>query len=181
MSPSISSIHPIVWIAAFSFQVINATQLAGFLAGYGPIDSTDWADRHATMATGLVVFVCGLIGNIYHDDELYRIRRVAAGKMKERERTRSRDEGIKEGWKNVYSLPENGLFKVILYPHYFCEWVEWIGYWIIGGLRCVPARNFVVNEVATMLPLAMYGKRWYIERFGKEKIGNRKAAIPGII
>lgn len=51
----------------------------------------------------------------------------------------------------------------------------------MGGSACVPARNFVLNEVATMLPRALKGRQWYMQRFGKEKVGGRKAIIPGIL
>ena len=78
-------------------------------------------------------------------------------------------------------MPENGLFRAVLYPHYFCEWIEWAGFWMIGGWGCAPARTFLFNEIATMLPRALQGKRWYLERFGKEKVGSRKAVIPGLI
>ena len=176
-----SPIPPLVWISAVCFQLTNTTQIAGFLAGYGPVDSADWAGRRATLVVGFIVFVLGLAGNIYHDDELRELRRAAARKEKERELSRAGDEGNKEGWKRVYLMPESGLFKFILYPHYFCELIEWAGYWVIGGPQCVPARNFFVNEVAALLPLALFGRRWYIERFGKEKVGNRKAMIPGVI
>jgi 3-oxo-5-alpha-steroid 4-dehydrogenase 1 len=78
-------------------------------------------------------------------------------------------------------IPKNGLFKYILYAHYFCEWIEWAGWWMIGGLKCQPARTFLINEVSTMLPRALQGKRWYVEKFGKDKVGNRKAVIPGLL
>ena len=126
-----------------------------------------------------MVFALGLLGNIFHDEDLREIRRAAArgqkGKMEM--------EGGKSGGKvdKVYKVPENGLFRVVLYPHYLCEWIEWCGFWIIGGLDCIPAKNFVVNEVFAMLPRATRGKTWYIEEFGEEKIGGRKAVIPGII
>jgi 3-oxo-5-alpha-steroid 4-dehydrogenase 1 len=32
-----------------------------------------------------------------------------------------------------------------------------------------------------MLPRALQGKRWYEKKFGKEKVGGRKAVVPGII
>ena len=49
------------------------------------------------------------------------------------------------------------------------------------GWGCVPARTFLLNEIATMLPRALQGKQWYVEKFGKEKVGNRKAVIPGLL
>ncbi|KAL1835311.1 hypothetical protein VTK73DRAFT_5783 [Phialemonium thermophilum] len=69
----------------------------------------------------------------------------------------------------------------MLYPHYFCEWIEWLGFWIAAGFSSVPAMMFVVNEVAAMLPRAVKGKRWYAEKFGEEKIRNKWAVIPGVL
>lgn len=53
---------------------------------------------------------------------------------------------------------------------------------IIGGgpTKFLPAALFVINEVATMLPRALAGKRWYENKFGK-KAPERMAAIPGVI
>lgn len=128
----------------------------------------------------MMLFFAGFIGNIYHDDELREIRRAAA--RNQQRKAEAQGERGKEGKVDkVYMIPENGLFRAVLYPHYFCEWIEWCGFWVIGGLACMPARSFVINEVTTMLPRALNGKRWYIERFGKEKIGSKKAVIPGLI
>jgi 3-oxo-5-alpha-steroid 4-dehydrogenase 1 len=32
-----------------------------------------------------------------------------------------------------------------------------------------------------MLPRALAGKRWYEEKFGKDKVAGRKAVIPGLL
>ena len=127
-----------------------------------------------------MIFALGLLGNMYHDDELREIRRAAARKQKRKEEAQN-EKGEKKSVSKVYMVPENGLFRIILYPHFLCEWIEWCGFWMIGGLACVPARAFVINEIATMTPRALMGKRWYLNRFGKEKIGSRKAVIPGIL
>ena len=126
----------------------------------------------------MVIFGVAFLTGLYHDDELREIRRAAA-------RGQVRD-SIKEGKKpgnnksvaKVYMVPQNGLFRLVLYPHYLVEWIEWGGFWMIGGLGCVPARCFLLNEVTAMLPRAVNGKQWYIKRFGKERIGDRKAVIP---
>jgi 3-oxo-5-alpha-steroid 4-dehydrogenase 1 len=139
------------------------------------------------MELGLMIWALGFIGNIFHDDELREIRRAAARNQKKRaaEAEKSTGKGKaadgKKGVDKVYMIPRNGLFNYIFYPHYLLEWVEWSGFWVMAGLGCVPARNFVVNEIATMLPRAVQGKAWYVERFGKEKVGGRKAVIPGIL
>ncbi|KAL8986737.1 MAG: hypothetical protein Q9177_003997, partial [Variospora cf. flavescens] len=180
LNPSMSPIHPFIFISALSFQIINATCIGGYLAGYGPTAAEDWAGTAPRIAMGITVFFAGFLGNIYHDDELREIRRASARAQKRK--LEAQGERSKEGKVDkVYKIPENGLFRWILYPHYFCEWIEWCGFWLIGGLACTPARNFVLNEVSTMLPRALNGRRWYIERFGAETVGSRKAVIPGLI
>ncbi|KAL8894159.1 MAG: hypothetical protein Q9192_004562 [Flavoplaca navasiana] len=180
LNPSMSPIHPFILISAFSFQVINGTCIGGYLAGYGASTQEDWAGATIRIQVGLLIFLAGFIGNMWHDDELREIRRVAARKQKQKAKVQG-EKGQEGKVDKVYEVPENGLFRLILYPHFFCEWIEWCGFWVIGGWGCVPAKNFVINEMTTMIPRALSGKRWYIQRFGKEKIGSRRAVIPGLI
>lgn len=128
-----------------------------------------------------MIFFLGLVTNIFHDDELREIRRSALRKQaSQKDASTGKNKGNTKVDK-VYMIPQNGLFNYILYPHYFCEWIEWAGFFIMAGSGCVPARNFLVNEVTTMLPRALQGKAWYVKRFGQEKIGSRKAILPGIL
>jgi 3-oxo-5-alpha-steroid 4-dehydrogenase 1 len=173
-----SPISPLVWFLAFLFQTVNATSIGGWLAGYGPTSAYDWAGRFWVMEIGLVIWAWGLLGNMFHDDDLREIRRAADRKQKkEAERTGVKPEGVDK----VYMLPKNGLFQYVLYAHFFCEWIEWAGFWMVGGWNCHPARSFLFNEMATMIPRALQGKRWYVKKFGQDKVGNRKAVIPGLI
>lgn len=180
LNPSMSPIHISVWASALSFQLINATCIGGWLGGYGPTTQDEWTGAAMRLELGLMVFAVGLLGNMYHDDELREIRRAAARNQERKQKARG-EKGDGKSVEKVYMVPENGLFKLVLFPHYLCEWIEWGGFWMVGGMACVPARSFLINEVATMLPRALDGKQWYVERFGKDKIGSRKAVIPGMI
>ena len=175
LNPSMSPIHISVWLAALAFQLINSTCIGGWLAGHGPTQQTDWEGSVERIEVGMMIFAVGLLANAYHDDELREIRRAASRNSKGKQPVAGEKNADK-----VYMVPENGLFKVVLYPHYFCEWIEWSGFWMVGGLACVPARSFVINEIFAMLPRAVQGKSWYMERFGKKSIAGRKAVIPGI-
>ena len=181
LNPSMSPIHLLVWTSALLFQIINSISIGGWLAGYGPTVEGDWEDRALHITLGVAVWVLGFVGNIYYDDELREIRRVAARNQKGMNEARGDPKLESKTVDKVYMLPHGGLFDLILYPHFLCEWIEWAGYWIIGGWTCVPARSFLLNEISTMLPRALQGKRWYIQRFGKDKVGQRKAVIPGLI
>lgn len=139
------------------------------------------------MELGMMIWALGLLANIFHDDELREIRRQALKNQKlqaEGQEDSSGKGSVKvqgKGVDKVYMMPQNGLFWYILYPHYLCEWIEWAGFWIMAGAGCVPARNFLFNEIATMLPRAIQGRQWYLNRFGVEKVAGRKAVIPGIL
>lgn len=196
LNPSMSPIHPIVFCSAFAWQVLNGLSLGGWLAGYGPTTVYDWAGRLYSMEIGLVIFGWAFLGNIFHDDDLREIRRAAGRRQKEAQAeaeakqatqnnpaaaettTTTKLEGTTQ---KLYMLPKNGLFHFILYPHYLCEWIEWFGFYMIGGWDCIPARTFLINEISTMLPRALAGRRWYVEKFGKERVGRRKAIIPGVL
>lgn len=199
LNPSMSPIHPIVFFSAFAWQVLNGLSLGGWLAGYGPTTVYDWAGRLYTMEIGLVIFGWAFLGNIFHDDDLREIRRAAgrrqreqalaeAKQAKQQSQPQSPQTEVKPQGpttttttEKLYMLPKNGLFHFILYPHYLCEWIEWFGFYMIGGWDCIPARTFLINEISTMLPRALAGRRWYVEKFGKERVGRRKAIIPGIL
>lgn len=179
LNPSMSPIHLFVAMGAFTFNTFNALSIGGWLAGYGPTTVHDWAGRLYEIEIGLVLWGWSFMGNIFHDDDLREIRRAAARRQKEAAEKAGKTST--EGVDKLYMLPKNGLFHYILYPHYFCEWLEWGAFWLIGGWACVPARTFLVNEISTMLPRAVQGRRWYIEKFGAERVGTRKAVIPGLI
>jgi 3-oxo-5-alpha-steroid 4-dehydrogenase 1 len=177
-----SPIHLIVWASAVFFQIINGLSIGSWLAGYGIPGHFDGQDRmdgktRARMLLGMAIWVLGFAGNIWHDDELREIRRAVMRKQKKETETTGKSRGVDK----VYMIPQNGLFRWIFYPHYLLEWVEWAGFWLMAGVDCVPARNFLLNEITTMLPRAVQGKRWYVERFGEEKVGGRKAIIPGFL
>lgn len=178
LNPSMSPIHPLVFLAATAFNLTNALCLSGWLAGYGPLTAYDWAGRLYTIQIGLVIWGWSLLLNIFHDDDLREIRRAALRIQNERA---AKDGKPVEGVDKVYMIPKNGLFHYILYPHYLCEWFEWAGFWMVGGLACTPARSFLINEIFTMLPRALQGKQWYIDKFGQERVGRRKAIIPGLL
>lgn len=177
IQPSMSPIHPLVWLAALVFQVVNGTCLGSWLAAYGPTTQAEWRSEGFSglrFTVGLLVFFAGLTSNYLCDEELREIRR-----KEQRRQEKSAGQG-KKGLDKHYSVPQNGLFKYMLYPHYFMEWIEWLGFWTAAGWSCGPARAFLVNEFFSMWPRAVAGKKWYIEKFGEEKIRGKYAVIPGV-
>lgn len=174
-----SPIHPFVWLLALGFQITNATCIGSWLAAYGPTTEEAWTSHSSLLqfSVGIIIFYLGLAANFYHDDELRDIRRR---EQLRQERIRQQG-GEQKSVDKHYQIPQTGLFRYMLYPHYLCEWVEWAGFWMACGWGCVPARAFLVNELFAMLPRAVKGKQWYIQKFGEDKIGKKWAAIPGVV
>ncbi|KAI1271513.1 3-oxo-5-alpha-steroid 4-dehydrogenase-domain-containing protein [Xylaria sp. FL0933] len=176
LQPSMSPIHVMVWGLAIVFQLCNATAIGGWLAAYGPTTQAQWDAQGfsiARFAIGLGIFYIGLAGNYFSDEELREIRR---SEMKRQEKLKKQGKTIDKH----YEVPQNGLFKYMLFPHYFMEWVEWTGYWIAGGAAFIPARSFLLNEFFSMLPRAVNGGKWYKEKFGEDKIKGKYVIIPGV-
>ncbi|KAG9856957.1 3-oxo-5-alpha-steroid 4-dehydrogenase, partial [Aureobasidium melanogenum] len=147
------------------------------LASYGPTTVYDWVDRLYQIKNGLVIWGWAL-GNIFHNHDLRDIRRSALHRQREQAK---KDNKPIAGIQKLYMMPKNGLPHYILFPHYLCEWIEWVGFWMIGGLNCTPARISLFNEISTMLPRALQGRPWYIQKSGKDKVGNRKAVVSDLI
>lgn len=175
-----SPLHILIFLAGLSFQLLNGLCIGSHLAAYGPVTASAWPPT-AQFTAGIALFYIGLVANYYHDDELREIRRRAQRRARARAARDGGNAGSNsKGVDKHYEMPQAGLFKVVLYPHYLVEWVEWFGFWMAAGWGCVPARCFLLNEVAAMLPRAVRGKRWYVEKFGEEAVGRRWAVIPGV-
>lgn len=211
LNPSMSPIHISIWCSAVIFQFMNGISIGGFLAGYGPAITTNITyiespteinlDQVFTQQIlsqwrrklGVAIWLLGFAANIYHDEILRDIRRPSRKEKRARARKEEYNpvsEGKKEEKmseeenivvKKFYRIPEGGLFRYILFPHYLTEWIEWAGWWMAGGRLFFPARTFLINEITTMIPRAVQGRNWYKEKFGKENLGNRKAIIPGLL
>jgi len=183
LQPSMSPLHLTIWFSALSFQITNGLCIGSWLAAYGPLTASDWQAQLSPFPTlqftaGIAIFYLGLAANYYHDDELREIRRRESARQARLARANG---GTAKTIDKHYEIPKAGLFTIMLYPHYFVEWIEWFGFWMAAGWGCLPARCFFLNEVTSMLPRAVRGKQWYIERFGEDKIKGKWAAIPGVI
>lgn len=182
MQPSMSPIHVSVAAMALCFQLFNATCLGSWLAAYGPTTAEAWQKQSPLpqFVVGMLIFYMGLSANFFHDEELREIRRR---EMRRQERLLKEQKGNGSTPKSVekhYQIPQAGLFKYMLFPHYFCEWIEWAGFVTAAGWTSAPALAFLVNEIFTMFPRAVNGKKWYVATFGEEKVAKKWAIVPGV-
>lgn len=193
LAPSMSPIALPVSLLMANFQFINSSCLACWLvydaaSSSKLIASNPNAPLLPSLTTnplpllGLALFTLGLYGNISSEHTLFALRRASALR-----RAKSEGKPLHNiSYAKVYVIPDaEGWFKYVMYPHYAMEWVEWAGYWLMGGLAGLgwgtPAMWFVVNELATMAPRAVDGRRWYEGRFGKRAVSGRGAVLPGVL
>ncbi|KHN99555.1 3-oxo-5-alpha-steroid 4-dehydrogenase [Metarhizium album ARSEF 1941] len=83
-----------------------------------------------------------------------------------------------------YSLPEGGLFKHIVCPHYTSECVVYLA---ISIMAAPPGNAFNVSVlcglafvVANLGSTAHGTKEWYAGEFGADKVGSKWRMIPGV-
>ncbi|KAK6347626.1 hypothetical protein TWF718_005465 [Orbilia javanica] len=197
-APAYAPAHIIVLLVATYFNYLNGYSLSSFLLlqqGSIPQNGGIWIVR---FGVGVVLWVVGFVGNIWHEDVLYEIRRRAKREHLESAKGKKEDglgEGVErvlvgdgkrlvvraENSGHVYEIPEGGLWEYCWHPHYFMEWVEWTGFLIAaGGWECAPAINFLVNEIASMTPRAFQGVEFYKRKFGR-MLPQRKAVVPFLL
>lgn len=189
VAPSMSPIHPLVSLSMASFQFMNSASIGGWLCYdaqrrvIDPSIPNSPALLNLFSVIGMCLFITGLGGNITAEWHLFELRRGAA-------KRKAKSEGkAKITYDKVYVVPEaKGLYKYVLHPHYSLEWMEWTGYWVLGGAWGMgwtwpgsAAALFVLNEMASMTPRAVDGLKWYEKKFGKRAVGRRKAVVPGLI
>ena len=186
LNPSMSPMQWYIPLMMATFQFINSSNIGAWLVYSSQSHSSSILQQKQQQQqpsllsplalVSLAVFIVGLAGNISSESHLFTLRRGAAKRKAKSEGKPLHPSNI--SYDKVYVIPPaQGLFTYTLYPHYMLEWVEWTGYALLGysyGLGIdTPATWFVVAEVATMLPRAVEGRRWYAEKFGKRAVGNR--------
>ncbi|BCR85179.1 3-oxo-5-alpha-steroid 4-dehydrogenase family protein [Aspergillus chevalieri] len=158
VAPSMSPIHVFVMVSAMGFNWVNSSCLAGWVLGYGldvegfegAVSGNGGAYGGAGFGlipcVGLGLFVVGMVGNIYSERALFRLRREEGDKRAAKKGNASNDHDNK--YHKVYVIPpKQGVFRSILYPHYVFEWIEWFGF-ALTGTAIFPAGSGSVNPIA---------------------------------
>ncbi|KAF8500247.1 3-oxo-5-alpha-steroid 4-dehydrogenase-domain-containing protein [Russula emetica] len=201
-SPSRSKSHLVVVASAIAFNLPNGFLLAAYLSS---ASTATYLTQNGLSSprfwTGIAIWAVGFVGNVYHDELLLNIRRkaIAKGKAKELENGQRAPQPH-------YAIPHGGLYSIISFPNYFCEWVEWFGFALaaspIPNFALLPAAEasqemgrllapfvdsvsppwvFLFVEITTMVPRAVRGHRWYHQRFKESYPRERRAVIPWLL
>ncbi|KAJ2851262.1 hypothetical protein IWW36_001283 [Coemansia brasiliensis] len=165
--PSRKPMHLGIMLSAVAFNMLNGYLNGRWLAQYAPEElqakSMEFAWLHLNQVLwGLLLFVAGMAGNIYHDNILMNIRLCRKTKRGH----------------SIYSVPQGGLFQVVSCPHFLCEIVEWFGFAVLSGSPA--AWTFWLNVVCNLVPRAYFIHKWYQATFA-DYPQNRKAIVPYLL
>jgi 3-oxo-5-alpha-steroid 4-dehydrogenase 1 len=147
-SPSRSSSHLIVVSCAIAFNAPNGFLLAAFLTSTSTAAYLNGALSSLRFWAGIALWLAGFAGNVYHDEILHNIRRKAIAKGKAKEL-----EDGKPARQPHYAIPHGGLYAIISFPNYLCEWIEWFGF----ALAASPTPNFALLPGAKTLLMTARG------------------------
>ncbi|KAE8362030.1 hypothetical protein BDV27DRAFT_160126 [Aspergillus caelatus] len=156
---------------------------------------------------GFILFFVGMTGNIISERTFFRLRREEANKL-HTQKDHSKNPGNKYSKVYVIPPAKGLFRYILYphYVFEWLEWTGFIlvgtavypASGVVGPeMRLVswlrpaaalaerlrvplplPAVVFVVNVVTSMVPQARLGKRWYLGRFGKDKVAGRGAVVP---
>ncbi|KAJ5112298.1 hypothetical protein N7532_000343 [Penicillium argentinense] len=166
-APSMSPMHLFVVSSAVLFNWFNSSCLVGWILGYEipvpgfvtngveSLRSSSSPLLAALPVVGTALFSIGMIGNIYSETSLFRMRVSEAEKRSAKKSdTKTSPNNGRNKYHKVYVIPPaTGVFRSILYPHYVFEWLEWTGF-AIAGLAVYPlsATSKIASTAATVAP-----------------------------
>jgi 3-oxo-5-alpha-steroid 4-dehydrogenase/Insulinase (Peptidase family M16) len=93
-----------------------------------------------------MLWALSFAGNLYHDEILLNIRHKAIAKGKTKELDSSK-EGQKMACQLYDMIPHGGLYTLISFPNYLCEWVKWFSF----ALMASPIPDFALLMSANSL------------------------------
>ncbi|KAG5914972.1 hypothetical protein E4U42_000218 [Claviceps africana] len=83
-----------------------------------------------------------------------------------------------------YTLPDRGLFKYIVCPHYTCECVIYLALSVMaappGNLFSTTLLCGLAFVVVNLAVTASSTKQWYADKFGADKVAHKWIMIPGM-
>ncbi|KNG82817.1 3-oxo-5-alpha-steroid 4-dehydrogenase family protein [Aspergillus nomiae NRRL 13137] len=176
--------------------------------GFGDTSSTRPVISEYLPYLGIVLFFLGMAGNIISERTFFRLRREEADKLHAQKDNHAKDAANKYSKVYVIPPAKGLFRFILYphYVFEWLEWTGFVlvgtavypasgavapemslAPWLTPAAALaqrlrVPlplaAVVFVVNVVTSMVPQARLGMKWYLSRFGKDKIAGRGAVVP---
>ncbi|WOK99480.1 3-oxo-5-alpha-steroid 4-dehydrogenase 2-like [Canna indica] len=96
---------------------------------------------------GVVVFLVGICGNLYHHYLLSKLR----------------EKGAPEEESKAYKIPKGGLFGLVICPHYLFEVIGFMGISLIS--QTLFAFSVMVGTVFYLMGRSYATRKWYLSKF----------------
>ncbi|KAJ0232596.1 3-oxo-5-alpha-steroid 4-dehydrogenase family protein [Hirschfeldia incana] len=96
--------------------------------------------------SGVVMFVVGIVGNLYHHVLLAKLRTEGEG-----------------GGKKEYKIPKGGLFGAIICPHYMFEILVFWGFFMIS--QTIYSLSWSMGTTFYLIGRSYATRRWYLSKF----------------
>ncbi|KAI0180452.1 hypothetical protein GGR52DRAFT_245069 [Hypoxylon sp. FL1284] len=159
LRPSSSKMWIIHWLLGMSFYFCTSVSI--WIEGSSSIQSPDRRTFAAAAPSFKVIF--GALAFLVSWSMQYRCHCYLSGLKK-------------------YSLPEKGLFRYLVCPHYTCECALYLALAIVAapkGQLCNKTLICALLFVAANLGVTANGtKKWYDEKFGRDVVRRRWRMIP---
>lgn len=95
---------------------------------------------------GVVMFVVGIVGNMYHHVLLAKLRKEGEG-----------------GGKKEYKIPKGGLFGEVICPHYMFEILVFWGFFMIS--QTIYSMSLAMSTTFYLVGRSYATRRWYLSKF----------------
>ncbi|CAH8386732.1 unnamed protein product [Eruca vesicaria subsp. sativa] len=96
--------------------------------------------------SGFLMFIVGIVGNLYHHVLLAKLRKE--------------DEG---SGKKEYKIPKGGLFGVVICPHYMFEILVFWGFFMIS--QTIYSLSLAISTTFYLVGRSYATRRWYLSKF----------------
>lgn len=108
--------------------------------------------------SGVVMFMVGIVGNLYHHVLLAKLRTEGEG-----------------GGKKEYKIPKGGLFDTVICPHYMYEILVFWGFFMIS--QTIYSLSWAMGSTFYLMGRSYATRRWYLSKFD-DFPKHTKALIP---
>ncbi|CAN6992957.1 hypothetical protein Bca4012_047962 [Brassica carinata] len=95
---------------------------------------------------GILMFVVGIVGNMYHHVLLAKLRKEGDG-----------------GGKKEYKIPKGGLFGEVICPHYMFEILVFWGFFMIS--QTIYSLSLAMSTTFYLMGRSYATRRWYLSKF----------------
>lgn len=141
-NPGRAPMHIVIPVLSALFNIANGGTIGMWLAGGGETAAQGGRGllegKSVIFLVGVGMWALGFVGNIYHDEVLYSIKREKQAERARKQVPSGKESAGPPSPSERYAIPRGGLYRVLSHPSYACEWFEWLGF-LLSTTCLIPA------------------------------------------